>query len=128
MVLTPKQEVFVQELIKGASQRQAYRTAYGCANWKESSIDRKACEMFANVKVKTRYNELMEKATQNFIWNYERAQNELLELLNDSKGAKDRKHILQAIKELNQISGIYKRDNDTDKSINITIKKASDSK
>lgn len=61
-MLTLKQERFVQELIKGKSQREAYRIAYpGSAKWKESSVDCKASILFSNGKVKERYDELLKK-------------------------------------------------------------------
>jgi len=37
--LTAKQEKFVQELIKGKSQREAYKAAYNAKNMSENSID-----------------------------------------------------------------------------------------
>lgn len=59
--LTPKQEKFVQGLIKGLSQRQAYREAYSTENMQESTIDSEACVLFSNPKISKRYNELMQK-------------------------------------------------------------------
>ena len=41
--LTLKQEKFVLELIKGASQREAYKKAYPASKkWKDASVDSKA--------------------------------------------------------------------------------------
>ena len=61
-MLTPKQERFVQELIKGKSQREAYKIAYPSSKkWKNESIDSKASNLFKNVKVRTRYEELQKK-------------------------------------------------------------------
>lgn len=60
--LTQKQEKFVQELIKGKSQRQAYRTAYpNSKKWKDNVVDVKASELLKNGKVSVRYNELRGK-------------------------------------------------------------------
>ena len=42
--LTPKQEAFVQALIAGKSQREAYKEAYNAANMKDETIDVRACE------------------------------------------------------------------------------------
>ena len=39
-MLTAKQEKFVQELIKGKSQREAYKEAFNCKNMKDETIDK----------------------------------------------------------------------------------------
>jgi len=60
--LTQKQERFVQELIKGKSQREAYRIAYPSSKkWKDNVVDVKASELLKNGKVKVRYEELLGK-------------------------------------------------------------------
>lgn len=57
--LTDKQEKFVQELIKGKSQREAYKTSYPTSvKWLDKSVDEKASAMMNNVKVLLRYNAL----------------------------------------------------------------------
>lgn len=57
-MLTIKQERFVEELIKGKSQREAYKAAYNAENMKDASIDKKASELFKKVEIKGRYEEL----------------------------------------------------------------------
>lgn len=64
MLLTQKQEKFVQELIKGKSQRQAYRSAYNAKNMKDNSVDREACLLFKSPKISQRYKELRTKVTK----------------------------------------------------------------
>ena len=60
--LTVKQEKFIQELIKGKSQRAAYRIAYTRSlKWKDNAVDVNACKLFNNANVKLRYNELRNK-------------------------------------------------------------------
>ena len=59
--LTLKQEKFVQNLIKGMSQREAYRNAYNNNKTKDEIIDTRACELFKNSKVKVRYDELLKR-------------------------------------------------------------------
>lgn len=64
--LTDKQEKFVNELIKGKSQRAAYRNAYPNAKkWKNETVDSKASTLLKNGKVKERYEQLKEKVTKN---------------------------------------------------------------
>ena len=57
--LTIKQEIFVNGLIKGKSQREAYKAAYPKSKtWLPKSIDQAASRLFSNSKVQTRYNEI----------------------------------------------------------------------
>lgn len=63
-MLTQKQERFVQELIKGRSQREAYKAAYGAGQMTDKTVDEKACRLFADPKVRARYEELRSLADQ----------------------------------------------------------------
>lgn len=57
--LTDKQEKFVQELIKGKSQREAYRTAYPTSvKWLDTAVDCNASKVFSDAKVLQRYESL----------------------------------------------------------------------
>ena len=60
-MLRPKQEKFIQNIIKGMSQRQAYKDAYK-AKYSVKSIDEKASTLFNSEKVQERYRELLKKA------------------------------------------------------------------
>lgn len=60
-MLTDKQEKFVQGLIKELSQREAYKQAYSTSKMKDKTIDEMASKLFANPKVRTRYNEIHDK-------------------------------------------------------------------
>lgn len=74
--LTPKQEKFIQNIVSGMSQREAYKNSYNAENMKDEVIDVKACELFNDGKMKVRYQELMSKledeaimtAKQRMIW------------------------------------------------------------
>ena len=60
--LTNKQEKFVQGLIKGLSQRQAYIEAYpNAAKWTDKSVDARASNLLKVDKVLIRYQELAKK-------------------------------------------------------------------
>lgn len=59
--LTVKQDKFINELIKGKSQREAYRAAFAPKKMTDKSIDEKACTLFKTVKVQSRYKELLKK-------------------------------------------------------------------
>jgi len=61
-MLTPKQERYVEELVKGKTQRQAYKAAYNASRMKDSTIDNKASWLLTKDEIRARYNELMEEA------------------------------------------------------------------
>ena len=60
-MLTPKQEKFVQNIIKGMSQREAYKNSYNASKMKNETIDSKASNLFKEDKIRTRYEELIKK-------------------------------------------------------------------
>ena len=76
--LTKAQEIFVQELLKGNTQRQAYLKAYPSKkNWKVSSLDSNASTLFRQEKVRQRYDELLnemrERETEKTRWTREKS-------------------------------------------------------
>ena len=60
MALNIKQEKFIQNIVNGMSQRQAYKDAYN-AKYSDKDIDSKASNLFNSAKVQTRYKELLKK-------------------------------------------------------------------
>ena len=87
--LTQKQEKFVQALISGKSQREAYKEAYNAANMKDSTVDKRACELLKNGKVAGRYEalEAEEEARQREKYSLDRdkALESYLWLVNEAK-------------------------------------------
>ena len=72
--LTPKQELFVQGIISGLSQRQAYRQAYPSAKkWRDNVVDNKASELLKNGEVLVRYRELLKQFSNMSLWSREQA-------------------------------------------------------
>jgi phage terminase small subunit len=76
--LTKPQEIFIQELLKGNTQRQAYLKAYPSKKkWKESSLDSAASNLLKNEKVKARYEQLLnkmrEKEQEKTMWTREQS-------------------------------------------------------
>jgi len=59
--LTPKQEVFVQELLKGNSASDSYRTAYNAKGMKASAIHCEASKLKSSPKVSQRYKTLLKR-------------------------------------------------------------------
>lgn len=60
--LTPKQEKFVQNLLRGMSQREAYKKSYDTKKMKNETIDTKACILLKQDKIRERYESLQQKA------------------------------------------------------------------
>ena len=57
-----RHEKFVQCLIRGMSQRKAYREAFPASQkWKDTTVDVKASALFSDGKVLVRYSELQEE-------------------------------------------------------------------
>jgi len=92
--LTDKQEKYVQGLLKGLSQRQAYKAAYNAKNMKDNTIDRKASEILKKDYVKARYDVLRGKVVQmaedKAIFTVESVLNDLKDIIDKNKGKDDR--------------------------------------
>ena len=119
MSLTTKQEIFVQRLIEGYSQREAYKFAYNCEKMKDESIDIEASKLFNNPKISLRYEELLEEHKQKALWNRSKAEEKLMWLLDKSqedieyRGLKqaNSNSMLNTIKELNTLTDLYPKKN-----------------
>ena len=77
MSLTVKQEIFVQRLIEGYSQREAYKFAYDCDNMKDETIDTRASRLLKECKVSARYEELKNELKQKMFYTVEKANEDL---------------------------------------------------
>ena len=77
MGLTTKQEIFVQRLIEGNSQREAYKFAYNCEKMKDTTIDVEASKLLSNPKVSIRYEELKNELKQKMFYTVEKANDDL---------------------------------------------------
>lgn len=60
-MITPKQEKFIQNIVSGMSQREAYKNSYNAKNMADDTIDNKACKLFNSDKIRARYRELMKR-------------------------------------------------------------------
>ena len=118
IILTPKQEKYVQGIISGMSQREAYKSSYDCSKMKDKTVDEKASRLMANGKVRARYDELIaehkekalwtrEQAVHDLIWMKEQARNDVQ--INGVRQANSSAFI-SAIKELNQLEDLYPKD------------------
>ena len=77
MSLTTKQELFIQGLIKGYSQREAYKLAYEADNMKNETIDKRASELFSKGEIKGRYEELKNELKEKAFYTVEKANDDL---------------------------------------------------
>ena len=95
--LTPKQELFVQGIISGLSQRQAYRQAFpNSKKWKDSAVDSNASVLLQNTKVLQRYRELLKQFSNMSLWSREQAFNEYEWLKNKARASIENEGIRQA--------------------------------
>lgn len=94
--LTPKQELFVQGIISGLSQRQAYRKAYKAEKMSDETVDSKASELLKNGKVTVRYRELLKQFSNMSLWSREQAFNEYEWLKNKARASIEQDGIRQA--------------------------------
>ena len=115
MSLTTKQEIFVQRLLEGNTQAEAYRFAYNCENMKDKTITEKASKLMAKDNVRARYEELLNEYKEQAKWNRSKAEEKLMWLLDKSqedieyKGLKqaNSSSMLNTIKELNTLTDLY---------------------
>ena len=59
-MLTAKQEKFIQNIVKGMSQREAYRASYKAKSMSDNAVDREASLLMKTPKITQRYKELAE--------------------------------------------------------------------
>lgn len=136
--LTAKQEKFVQNIVSGMSQRQAYKEAYNAENMTDESIDVEACKLFNDTKVTQRYKELMKKledeaimtARERMIWLSDVVKGKVKHTSYGSNGEayENEAYIsdkLRAVDTLNKMSGEYvtkvEADVNSDMTINIEL-------
>lgn len=94
--LTPKQELFVQGIISGLSQRQAYRQAYKTEKMSNAVVDNKASAIFNKGEVRVRYRELLKQFSNISLWSREQAFNEYEWLKNKARASIENDGIRQA--------------------------------
>lgn len=138
-MLNVKQEKFIQNIINGMSQRQAYKDAYN-ANYSDKSIDEKASTLFNSEKVQKRYKELLKEledkaimsAKERMIWLSKVVNGEILEdvplmtdinedKVNTIKCPTKLDTRLKALDTLNKMSGEYTTKVEADLDFNIRV-------
>ncbi len=94
--LTPKQEMFVQGIVAGLSQRQAYRKAYNTERMNDETVDVRASELLKNGKVTVRYRELLKQFSNLSLWSREQSFNEYEWLKNEARADIETNGVRQA--------------------------------
>lgn len=122
--LTPKQERFIQNIVSGMSQRQAYKEAYNAENMKDETIDNEAYKLFKSPDITTRYNELIGELQDKTIMSAKERMQWLTDVINNEQqediyittdnvsikvGSKnaDLNTKIKALDTLNKMSGEY---------------------
>lgn len=143
-MLTVKQEKFIQNIIKGMSQREAYKDAYDAENMSDAVIDTEACLLMKNPKVAQRYKELLDAMAKPTIMTAQERLEYLTEVIKGIQGEKiidivdgevmeyiaptSMKNKLSAIDLMNKMQGEYvtKVEADVNSEVNITIELSDD--
>jgi phage terminase small subunit len=104
-MLTAKQEKFVQNIIQGMSQADAYRSAYPNQRMSDKSVWETASKLMTNPKVISRLNELRDKLASESIMSAQERMEWLTQIIKDKdEGTNDK---LKAVDILNRMSGEY---------------------
>ena len=70
--------MFIQGIVSGLSQREAYKQAYNTSNMKDETIDVRASKLFKEYKVSIRYNELINEHKGKALYTREEMVNDLI--------------------------------------------------
>ena len=116
-MLTAKQEKFVQGIIEGMSQADAYRSAYSTKNMTDKSVWELASRLMNDVKVSSRLNELREQIATPKIMSASRRAERLTEFATDP----DPNVAMKAIDLLNKMMGEYVQKVEADVKNEVTI-------
>lgn len=118
-MLTAKQEKFVQGIIEGKSQADAYRAAYNTKNMTDKSIWVNASQLMSDTKVTQRLTELRNQLMKSSIMSAKERMEWLTELIkNTEEGTTDR---LRALDIFNKMTGEYVQRVEADVKNEVTI-------
>lgn len=104
-MLTPKQEAFVQNILQGMNQADAYRSAYSCKNMSDNAIYVNASKLAADDKVALRLKELRDQLAKPSIMTAQERLEWLTERIEDDEVDINAK--LKAIDIMNKMQGEY---------------------
>jgi phage terminase small subunit len=104
-MLTAKQEKFVQNIIEGMNQADAYRSAYDTSKMTDKTVHEKASLLAGQDKVRARIKELREQLANEAIMSAQKRLEWLTERINDDNVDINAK--LKAIDIMNKMQGEY---------------------
>ena len=104
-MLTANQEAFVQNIIKGMSQADAYRSAYPNQRMSDKTIWESASKLMANPKVTTRLTELRNELAKPSIMSAQERLEWLTQLIQSEEESTTDK--LRAADIMNKMQGEY---------------------
>lgn len=104
-MLTAKQEKFVQGIIEGMSQADAYRSAYSCKRMADKTVWENASRLMADSKVKARVQELRDELMKPTIMSSQQRLEWLTGVINSSEESTGDK--LKAADIMNKMQGEY---------------------
>ncbi len=125
-MLTPKQEAFVQNIIQGMSQADAYRSAYSAKRMSDKTIHETASRLMADPKVSARVKELRDKLSKETIMSAQKRLEWLTDTINDKEVSIGDK--LKAVDIMNKMQGEYtqKVEASVTNAVNINIELSDD--
>ena len=125
-MLTAKQEKFVQNIIEGMNQADAYRSAYSCKNMSDNSIYVNASKLMSDAKVAQRVKELREQLATPSIMSAQKRLEWLTEVIADKDISMGDK--LKAADIMNKMQGEYtqKVQAEVTNAVNINIELSDD--
>ncbi len=103
-MLTPKQEAFVQNIIQGMSQADAYRSAYNASKMADKTVHEKASLLASQDKVRARLSELRDRLANEKILTAQERLEWLTEIIKGSHMTQDK---LRAVDIMNKMTGEY---------------------
>lgn len=104
-MLTANQEAFVQNIIQGMSQADAYRSAYPNQRMSDKTVWETASKLMNNPKVITRLKELRDKLANEKIMSAQKRMEWLTEVIKSDEASYSDK--LKAVDIMNKMDGEY---------------------
>ena len=104
-MLTANQEKFVQNIIQGMSQADAYRSAYNCKNMSDNAVYVNASKLASDTKIALRIKELRDQLAKTSIMSAQKRLEWLTELIqSEGESTSDK---LRAADIMNKMQGEY---------------------
>jgi phage terminase small subunit len=117
-MLTAKQEQFVQNIVAGMTQVEAYRQAYNTERMSEKTAHEKACILAKSDKIRTRLQELRDRIASDSIMTAQKRLEWLTAVVN---GDEDINAKLKAVDIMNRMQGEYTQKIEAEVTKEVTI-------